>query len=57
MADSQGPHARQTEERPISEFADVVLLELQHLKVGETLKGQTFDQAQPVPAQVPVGNK
>lgn len=51
--DSQGSHACQAEERSIREFADVVPLELQDLQVGETLKGQAFDQAQPVPAQVP----
>lgn len=52
--DSQGSHACQTEERPVCELADVVPLEFQNLQDGKTLKGQAFDQAQPVPAQVPV---
>lgn len=51
--DSQGPHACQTEERSVCQFADVVPLKLQNLQVGKTLKGQAFDQTQPVPAQVP----
>lgn len=55
MFNLQDFHFGQVPEGSVSQFADAVPLQFQHLQTGQTLEGQALDLKDPVPVQLPAG--